>query len=119
MNNSDITKEKLIKFFESGCKKKESWKIGTEHEKFGFRKKNLQPIKFQDIQVIFRSLEEKFGWTKVTENDLIIGLKKNLSSISLEPGGQMNYREHLYVTFLRRAERLTLITVNLVWFQIL
>ena len=39
MNNSDITKEKLIKFFESGCKKKESWKIGTEHEKFGFRKK--------------------------------------------------------------------------------
>ena len=89
MNNSDITKEKLIKFFESGCKKKESWKIGTEHEKFGFRKKNLQPIKFQDIQVIFRSLEEKFGWTKVTENDLIIGLKKNLSSISLEPGGQI------------------------------
>ena len=89
MNNFDITKEKLIKFFESGCKKKESWKIGTEHEKFGFRKKNLQPIKFQDIQVIFRSLEEKFGWTKVTENDLIIGLKKNLSSISLEPGGQI------------------------------
>ncbi len=89
MNNSDITKEKLIKFFESGCKKKESWKIGTEHEKFGFRKKNLKPIKFKDIQVIFRSLEEKFGWTKVTENDLIIGLKKNLSSISLEPGGQI------------------------------
>ena len=89
MNNSDITKEKLIKFFESGCKKKESWKIGTEHEKFGFRKKNLKPINFQDIQVIFKSLEEKFGWAKVTENDLIIGLKKNLSSISLEPGGQI------------------------------
>ena len=89
MNNSDITKEKLVKFFESGCKKKESWKIGTEHEKFGFRKKNLKPINFQDIQVIFKSLEEKFGWAKVTENDLIIGLKKNLSSISLEPGGQI------------------------------
>ncbi len=89
MNNSDITKEKLVKFFESGCKKKENWKIGTEHEKFGFRKKNLKPINFQDIQVIFKSLEEKFGWAKVTENDLIIGLKKNLSSISLEPGGQI------------------------------
>ena len=89
MNNYNITKEKLIKFFESGCKKKVSWKIGTEHEKFGFRKKNLKPINFLDIQLIFKSLEEKFGWTKVTENDLTIGLKKNLSSISLEPGGQI------------------------------
>ena len=39
MNNFDITKEKLIEFFESGCKKKESWKIGTEQRNLAFEKK--------------------------------------------------------------------------------
>lgn len=26
----------LIEYLEAGCKDKQSWRIGTEHEKFGF-----------------------------------------------------------------------------------
>ena len=31
---------------------------------------------------------DRFGWTAIRENDLIIGLQKGESNISLEPGGQ-------------------------------
>ncbi|KAF3524911.1 hypothetical protein F2Q69_00049157 [Brassica cretica] len=31
-----LTREDLIAYFASGCKPKQKWRIGTEHEKFGF-----------------------------------------------------------------------------------
>lgn len=31
-------KNQLVQYLEDGCKPKSSWKIGTEHEKFGFIK---------------------------------------------------------------------------------
>ena len=34
-----LSKENLIAKLSSGCKVKEDWRIGTEHEKFGFKKK--------------------------------------------------------------------------------
>lgn len=89
VSNNILTKEMLINFFESGCKKKEDWMIGTEHEKFGFNKNSLKPINFKQIQIIFSNLIERFGWEKIEENNLIIGLKKDKANISLEPGGQI------------------------------
>ncbi len=84
-----LSKEFLISTISSGCKPKSKWKIGTEHEKFGFKKKCLSPISIEDIQNIFRSLSTKYNWKKVFENENIIELKKNKSSITLEPGGQI------------------------------
>ena len=69
--------------------RKKKWRIGTEHEKFGFRKKTLEPIKYSDIEKILTSLSSRFGWTKIFEEKKIIGLKRGDSSISLEPGGQI------------------------------
>ena len=87
--NSKLKKYDLINFFEEGCKNKQDWKIGTEHEKFGFFKKNYKPIDYSSIKQIFSGLYNKFGWEKIYENELIIGMYKNGSSISLEPGGQI------------------------------
>ena len=53
MNESKLTKGVLMSYFLDGCKEKKNWRIGTEHEKFGFRKKNLEPINYSDIQKIF------------------------------------------------------------------
>ena len=36
--NSIINKDLLVQTFSKGCKEKDKWKIGTEHEKFGFKK---------------------------------------------------------------------------------
>ena len=82
-------KELLISNFSNGCKPREEWRIGTEHEKFGFKKKDLKPILFKDIQTIFLKLNSEYQWKKIEENKNIIELRKNNSSITLEPGGQI------------------------------
>ena len=84
-----LSKDILISRFSQGCKSKQDWRIGTEHEKFGFRKNDLRPIIFEDIQKIFIDLSNKYSWEKVLENKKIIELRKNGASITLEPGGQI------------------------------
>ena len=82
-------KKDLISRFSDGCKPKVDWKIGTEHEKFGFKKKDLTPLTFKDIQNIFRDLINKYNWSAVKESGNIIELRKAKASITLEPGGQI------------------------------
>ena len=36
-------KTELVEWFEAGSKPKADWRIGTEHEKFGFTWNNLKP----------------------------------------------------------------------------
>ncbi|VVA40677.1 PREDICTED: glutamate--cysteine ligase [Prunus dulcis] len=83
-----LTKEDLVGYLASGCKPKENWRIGTEHEKFGFELKTLRPMKYEQIAELLNGISERFDWEKVMEGDKIIGLKQGKQSISLEPGGQ-------------------------------
>ncbi|KAK4768878.1 hypothetical protein SAY86_027028 [Trapa natans] len=83
-----LTKEDLVGYLASGCKPKEKWRIGTEHEKFGFEIETLRPMKYDQIAELLNSIAERFDWEKVMEGDNIIGLKQGKQSISLEPGGQ-------------------------------
>lgn len=89
MDKKVINKKDLVEFIESGCKPKNDWKIGTEHEKFGFFRKDFKPISYDDINVLFSELHKKFGWKKIFENNLLIALEKAGSTITLEPGGQI------------------------------
>ncbi|CAL4903069.1 unnamed protein product [Urochloa decumbens] len=83
-----LTKDDLVAYLASGCKPKENWRIGTEHEKFGFEVDTLRPIKYDQIRDILNGLAERFDWDKIMEEDNVIGLKQGKQSISLEPGGQ-------------------------------
>ncbi|XAR70299.1 Glutamate--cysteine ligase [Bertholletia excelsa] len=83
-----LTKEDLVGYLASGCKPKEKWRIGTEHEKFGFEFGTLRPMKYEQIAELLNSIAERFDWEKIMEGDDIIGLKQGKQSISLEPGGQ-------------------------------
>ena len=82
------TKEQIIEYFESGIKKSKDFKIGIEHEKFLFNKKNNKRIDYIKIKEMFSALLE-FGWNPILENNNIIGLNKNGKSITLEPGNQI------------------------------
>ncbi|KAG2245144.1 hypothetical protein Bca4012_015027 [Brassica carinata] len=84
-----LTKEDLIAYFSSGCKTKEMWRIGTEHEKIGFNVKTLRPMKYEQITALLNGISERFDWDKVMETGTIIGLKQGMQSISLERGGQL------------------------------
>ena len=91
--------------------KKKKWRIGTEHEKFGFRKKTLEPIRYSDIEQILTKLSLKFGWKRNFE-EKIIGLKRNNSSISLEPGGQIELSGAPLKIYLKLVLKLTAIKMN-------
>ncbi|GJM94482.1 hypothetical protein PR202_ga11127 [Eleusine coracana subsp. coracana] len=83
-----LTKDDLVAYLVSGCKPKENWRIGTEHEKFGFELETLRPIRYDQIRDILNGLAERFDWEKIMEGNSVIGLKQGKQSISLEPGGQ-------------------------------
>ncbi|KAF3785299.1 Glutamate--cysteine ligase, partial [Nymphaea thermarum] len=83
-----LTKEDLVSYLSSGCKPKEQWRIGTEHEKFGFKFETLRPMRYDQIANLLEGIAERFDWEKVMEGDKIIGPKQGKQSISLEPGGQ-------------------------------
>jgi glutamate--cysteine ligase len=89
--NTEIqNKTQLIEYFEQGNKPREKWGIGTEHEKFMFRKNNFKRLSYgpgAGINTILTEMQ-KLGWQPVTEAGKTIGLIKNGASITLEPGGQ-------------------------------
>jgi len=81
----------LSDYLASGSKPKSEWRIGTEHEKFVFCRKNLTPIPYDGeagIRAILEALSKKTGWDLIMEDDHPIGLKGGGASVSLEPGGQ-------------------------------
>jgi len=52
------------------------FRIGTEHEKFGFEVNTLRPMKYDQIAELLNGIAERFEWEKVMEGDKIIGLKQ-------------------------------------------
>lgn len=81
----------LAELLASGCKPKADWRIGTEHEKFGYLTDTHAPLPYageRSISALFAGLEQRFGWTPVREGENIIGMTRNGANISLEPGGQ-------------------------------
>ncbi|MCX7545855.1 glutamate--cysteine ligase [Marinicella gelatinilytica] len=86
------SKNQLIDYIASGSKPKAEWKVGTEHEKFGFHKHNLKPLHYDEpggIRDILEGLAKHHNWQPVYENGYLIALSRNGCSITLEPGGQL------------------------------
>ena len=83
-----------------GCKPQSAFRIGAEHEKFGFRHGSLAPVPYygpEGIEALLNGLK-RFGWTPILEaredgGQTMIGLERandtgGIANISLEPGGQ-------------------------------
>jgi glutamate--cysteine ligase len=81
----------LIEYLEAGCKPKADWRVGTEHEKFGYTQDDLRPLPYEgerSIRALLEGLAAQFGWQGVNENGRPIALQKGGASVTLEPGGQ-------------------------------
>ena len=84
--------EQLAEYLADGCKPKEDWRIGTEHEKFGYCKDTLEPLPYdgpRSIKAVLEGLRDRYGWEEISEGGNIIGLQKDGANVSLEPGGQL------------------------------
>ena len=79
-----------------GCKPRAQWRIGTEHEKFGFRRADLMPPPYEPdgIEAVLAGLEQSSNglWAPIHDHGHLIGLKGSGvhagGSVSLEPAGQ-------------------------------
>lgn len=81
----------LIEPLVEGEKPAQAWRIGTEHEKFGFRQDDLRPPTFdgpQGIEALLKGLVQ-FGWSPVEEKGRVIALLRGNASVTLEPAGQL------------------------------
>ncbi|WP_430401641.1 glutamate--cysteine ligase [Hyphomonas sp.] len=85
------SRAELVEYLAAGSKPMADWRIGTEHEKFGFIKDGLRPLPYEgtaSIRAMLEGLRDTFGWEQIVEGGHLIGLKKDGASVSLEPGGQ-------------------------------
>lgn len=84
--------EELAEYLAAGCKPQADWRIGTEHEKFGYLTDSKLPLPYageRSVKAMLEGLQGGFGWQPVFEGENIIGLTKNGANVSLEPGGQL------------------------------
>ncbi|MGA8197584.1 MAG: glutamate--cysteine ligase, partial [Acetobacteraceae bacterium] len=79
----------------AGCKPPERFRIGTEHEKFGFRLTDLAAPPYQPADGQPGSIRDllagltRFGGTPIADRGNTIGLKQGDAAVSLEPAGQL------------------------------
>ncbi len=88
-------KADILAYFEKGYKPYDQWRIGTEHEKFLYRRsdKILLPYEAPEgeasIRRVLNTLADRYSWTAIMEGENIIGVTKGKYSINLESGGQL------------------------------
>lgn len=97
--------DQLVAVLAAGARPRAQWRIGTEHEKFGFVKPDAAgpgraawsapPYAPRGIEALLRALSAEGGgtqWQDIIDQGALIGLKGQGAakggSISLEPGGQ-------------------------------
>ena len=98
------TRDDLLAPFRGGEKRQESWRIGTEHEKFVYRRADHRAPSYDEpggIRDLLLALTE-FGWQPIEENGNVIALSGPDGNVSLEPAGQLELSgaplEHLHLT---------------------
>ena len=87
------SRDELVAWIASGCKAPDSFRLGTEHEKFPFYRETLQPVPYEGkrgIRALLEGMQGLLGWEPIMEGDHPIGLVDVTGggAISLEPGGQ-------------------------------
>ncbi len=86
------SRDQLCQFLASGEKPRADWRIGTEHEKFGFRWEDLRPPEFEGergIRAVLEGLAAAGNWDIHREDGKPLALSRDGASITLEPAGQL------------------------------
>ena len=84
--------DQLTAYFAAGCKPESEFRIGTEHEKFGFSLSDHTPLAYDNgggpsVKKMLEGLVA-FGWEPIEEDGIVVALRRSGASITLEPGGQ-------------------------------
>ncbi len=82
--------DQLVSYFETACKPRASWRIGTEYEKVAVWAATGRALPFTDgIEEVLRRLAERYEWEPILEDGRIVALHGATAAVTLEPGGQL------------------------------
>ncbi|WOC15514.1 glutamate--cysteine ligase [Pseudochrobactrum sp. MP213Fo] len=107
--------EELAEYLADGCKPKENWRIGTEHEKFPYYTQGNSPVPYEGtrgIRAILQAMQQRLGWDPIIDEGNLIGLvsTQGQGAISLEPGGQFELSgaplQTIHQTFAEASQHL-------------
>lgn len=87
------SRDEIVAWMSTAGRPDKDWKIGTEHEKFGFHEADLSPVAYggpKGVEKLLRGMEGLLGWEPILDAGRIIGLTDPTGggAISIEPGGQ-------------------------------
>ncbi len=95
-NHTPLEKKDLVSYLEDGCKPVSQWRIGLEHEKFGFiiDEDTLKPMPYEGpygINMLLKSLAQEPYAQAIYDQENIVGISysDDARSITLEPAGQL------------------------------
>ena len=82
------SRDQLIEALSSGAKPRSEWRVGTEHEKFGFYEADDSPVPYEGergIRRLLELMEGLLGWHRIEDRGLIIGLGEKLAEVFFGP----------------------------------
>jgi len=85
------SRDQLVAPMAAGEKPRDAWRIGTEHEKLVYSRKDFHAPSYDEpggIRDILMALTE-YGWEPVEEGGNVIALSGADGAVSLEPAGQL------------------------------
>jgi glutamate--cysteine ligase len=113
-------REDLIRYFESGGKPREVWRIGTEYEKVAVRTIDGRAMPYSGpggVEDLLRKMADSYGFEPEDEHGHILALKGDRSAITIEPGGQIELSGEqcdsihcAYAEFLTHVQQLIEVT---------
>ncbi len=88
-NTLITSKQQLVDFLAAGARPEKDWGIGAEMEKLVLDLKTGEAAEFSRIEQLLTLLAKSGDWQELREGSRLVGLKGEKSSVTLEPGGQL------------------------------
>jgi len=94
LNRSDLnqpleSRQQLCDFLAAGAREPSRWGIGAESEKLVIVRDSGEAAPVAEIQVLMETLAGRGTWREVREDGHLLALFGEHSSVTLEPGGQI------------------------------
>jgi glutamate--cysteine ligase len=90
LDHTPVTEADLLDYFHSGAKPRSAWRVGAEFEKFAVARATGHQLGFDEgIELILHGLATRYGWEPHFEATRLTTLTRGRSTISVEPGGQL------------------------------
>lgn len=82
-------RQQLIDFLLRGARPKDEWGVGLETEKLVVERETGEAADYHRIRALLEKLDGIGGWEGTYDHGHLIGLQGKRSSVTLEPGGQL------------------------------